>query len=65
MNNMRHVNEFENTEVRDILAKHGWFQTVRHDTPHFTFLGHKQENLKKLGLKELTTGNRKYWIPNV
>src|SRR6185369_14669030 len=32
------VNEFENPRVREIMAKHGWFQTVLSDLPHFTFL---------------------------
>jgi hypothetical protein len=59
------VNEFENAEVRKILAKYGWFQTVQNDTPHFTFLGHKQEDLGKLGLKEVATRSGKFWIPNV
>jgi hypothetical protein len=59
------VNEFENAEVRRILAKYGWFQTVRNDTPHFTFLGHKQADLKRLGLKEIAAKTGKYWIPNV
>ena len=31
------VNEFENSRVREIMAKHGWFQTVLSDLPHFTY----------------------------
>ncbi|MGH9882805.1 MAG: hypothetical protein ACRD6N_15315, partial [Pyrinomonadaceae bacterium] len=45
------VNEFDNPRVREILAKHGWFQTVLSDLPHFTFLGRKEKDLPKHGLK--------------
>ena len=33
------ANEFQDRRVREILAQHGWFQTVLSDLPHFTFLG--------------------------
>ena len=59
------VNEYRNPEVREILEKHGWFQTVRHDSPHFTFLGRPKEELSKLGLFEVQTYNGKFWVPNV
>jgi hypothetical protein len=59
------VVEYDNPEVREILANHGWFQTVRNDSPHFTFLGHRKEDLSKLGLKEVQTGSGKFWVPNV
>jgi hypothetical protein len=49
------VNEFENPRVREILAKHGWFQTVLSDLPHFTFLG----------LRSLEINGQVFWIPNV
>lgn len=58
------INEFNQPTVREILAKYGWFQTVKNDAPHFTFLGHRQADLKSLGLKEVTTNNGKFWIPN-
>ena len=45
------VNEFDNPRVREILAKHGWFQTVLSDLPHFTFLGLKEKDLPKNGLE--------------
>ena len=41
------VNEFDNPRVREILAKHGWFQTVLSDLPHFTYLGLKEKDLPK------------------
>lgn len=59
------INEYENEEVRNILAKYGWFQTVRNDLPHFTFLGHKQTFLENLGLKQVAGTDRKFWVPNI
>lgn len=59
------VVEYNNEQVRDILAKHGWHRTVRNDQPHFTFLGHKEAELPKFGLIQITTSNGKFWIPNV
>ena len=59
------VNEFDNPRVREILAKHGWFQTVLSDLPHFTFLGLKEKDLPKHGLKQVEVDGQKFWIPNV
>jgi hypothetical protein len=59
------VNEFENPRVREILAKHGWFQTVLSDLPHFTFLGLKEKDLPKNGLKRTEVDGQTFWIPNV
>lgn len=59
------VNEFENPRVREIMAKHGWFQTVLSDLPHFTFLGLKQKDLPKHGLRSLEINGQVFWIPNV
>ncbi len=59
------VNEFENPRVREILAKHGWFQTVLSDLPHFTFLGLKEKDLPKHGLKNIEADGQMFWIPNV
>jgi hypothetical protein len=59
------VKEFADRKVREILAKYGWFRTVQNDTPHFTFLGHKRKDLKKMGLKKVVTGDGEFWIPNV
>lgn len=58
------VKEFENAKVREILANHGWYQTVVSDLPHFTFLGVKKTELSKLGLKEVVNSGRSFWIPN-
>jgi hypothetical protein len=59
------VNEFDNPRVREILAKHGWFQTVLSDLPHFTFLGLKEKDLPKYGLKPVEVEGQVFWIPNV
>jgi len=59
------VNEFENPRVREIMAKHGWFQTVLSDLPHFTFLGLKEKDLPKHGLRSIEINGQVFWIPNV
>ena len=59
------VYEHDNPKVRDILAKHGWFQTVISDLPHFTFLGVPENQLAGSGLKKVNNGGRAFWIPNV
>lgn len=59
------VNEFDNPRVREILGKHGWFQTVLSDLPHFTFLGLKEKDLPKHGLKQVEVDGQVFWIPNV
>ena len=59
------VNEFENPRVREIMAEHGWFQTVLSDLPHFTFLGLKEKDLPKNGLRSLEVNGQVFWIPNV
>ncbi|HXL81959.1 MAG TPA: hypothetical protein VN951_13870, partial [Pyrinomonadaceae bacterium] len=59
------VNEFDNARVREILADRGWFQTVLSDLPHFTFLGLKEKDLPKNGLKSVEVDGQIFWIPNV
>jgi hypothetical protein len=59
------VNEFENPRIREILGKHGWFQTVLSDLPHFTFLGLKEKDLPKHGLRSVEVNGQVFWIPNV
>ena len=51
--------------VRDILAHHGWFQTVKSDLPHFTYLGLTRDELPKSGLKSVLVGGQEFWIPNL
>ncbi len=59
------VKENEDSSVRSILGRHGWFQTVSSDTPHFTFLGVAEDQLASLGLKRVTTAGRTFWIPRL
>jgi hypothetical protein len=59
------VDQFENPRIREIMAKHGWFQTVLSDLPHFTFLGLKEKDLPKHGLRSLEINGQVFWIPNV
>ena len=59
------VTEFQNKKVREILAKYGWFRTVASDEPHFTYLGHKEDELQKLGLKKVSRKGGEFWVPNM
>lgn len=59
------VSQFGNARVRRILAQHGWFQTVKSDMPHFTYLGLKEEDLPARGLRSITIGSQLFWIPNI
>ena len=58
------ANEHGSAAVRQVLAKHGWFQTVAGDAPHFTFLGAAEADLPALGLKRTVQDNRTFWIPD-
>lgn len=59
------VSEHDDSKVRSTLAKHGWFQTVVSDLPHFTFLGVAENDLPKLGLKKVNDGGRVFWVPEI
>jgi hypothetical protein len=59
------VKEYDNASVRSILARHGWFQTVSSDLPHFTYLGVTEDQLPSLGLKKTTNGGRTFWVPEL
>lgn len=59
------VKEHEDPKVRNLLAKHGWYQTVISDLPHFTFLGVPESELAGLGLKKESSGGRTFWIPAI
>ncbi len=56
--------QFGNPKAREIMAKHGWFQTVKDDFPHFTYLGIKQEDLPRYGLKAYSSNGYKFWLVN-
>lgn len=59
------VAEFDNADVRSILANHYWYQTVTSDLPHFTFLGVEENELPRFGLKTVTNCDRTFWIPDI
>lgn len=59
------VEQFANPRVRAILAKNGWFQTVKSDLPHFTYMGVEEKQLPALGLEPVTVGGQKFWIPRI
>lgn len=59
------VQEFARREVRSILEKHGWFQTVYSDFPHFTYLGVSRDELPKRGLMSKMSGDHEFWIPRI
>jgi hypothetical protein len=59
------VDQFLDARVRRILARHGWFQTVKSDLPHFTYLGLEEKELPSRGLRSVTSGSQLFWIPNI
>lgn len=59
------VSEFADERVRAILARHGWYQTVVSDLPHFTYLGVEEHELPTLGLRRVESGGQMFWVPNV
>jgi hypothetical protein len=59
------VAQFSDARVRRILAQHGWFQTVKSDLPHFTYLGLSESDLPSRGLRSVKSGAQLFWIPNV
>jgi hypothetical protein len=58
------VNEFENPRVREIMAKHGWFQTVLSDY-HISHSWALRKDLPKHGLRSVELNGQVFWIPNV
>jgi hypothetical protein len=48
-----------------LMNSHGWFQTVKGDRPHFTYLGFKEKELPGRGLKALLFEGTQYWVPNI
>lgn len=59
------VEQFADARVRRILAKHGWFQTVKSDLPHFTYLGVSENDLSSLGLRREVVSGQTFWIPDI
>lgn len=59
------VEEFDQPEVRQILAANRWYQTVTSDLPHFTYLGADETDLPALGLKKLVNQDRTFYVPDI
>ena len=57
--------EFRDARVRSVLARHGWFQTVLSDLPHFTFLGRAEADLPDYGLKRVVADEQVFYVPHV
>ena len=57
------IQEHDAQAVRDMLARHGWFQTIQCDAPHFTYLGVEERELPWLGLRRVVTAGREFWLP--
>ncbi len=57
--------QFRDPRVREVLARHGWFQTVRSDLPHFTYLGLAERELQARGLRPVEEGGQKFWVPDM
>ena len=58
------VSEHANSAVREVLARHGWYQTVYSDLPHFTFVGVSEDKLPSLGLVRRLNSGRVFWVVN-
>jgi hypothetical protein len=59
------VAEFQDARVGALLARHGWFQTVLSDLPHFTYLGLDERELPRRGLRRIEAGGQVFWIPDM
>jgi hypothetical protein len=59
------VKEHRDPMVRRILERHGWYQTIVRDAPHFTYLGVSRSRLPSLGLMVVRDEDREYWIPRL
>ena len=59
------VAEFQDARVGALLARHGWFQTVLSDLPHFTYLGLEERDLPSRGLRRVEAGGQTFWVPDM
>jgi hypothetical protein len=50
---------------RSLLNARGWFQTVKGDPGHFTYLGVPESDLPKRGLKAILSEGITYWTPDL
>jgi len=57
------VAQFDNAALRAILNRHGWYQTVVNDTPHFTYVGVREAELPQRGLILTVKNGYRFWTP--
>jgi hypothetical protein len=48
-----------------IFNVHGWYQTIKGDPQHFTYLGIPEAELPSRGLRLVYISGTKYWLPNI
>ena len=59
------IEEFADPRVGSLLARHGWFQTVLSDLPHFTYLGLEERRLASHGLRRVESAGQTFWVPDM
>ncbi|HEX8119165.1 MAG TPA: hypothetical protein VF521_17945, partial [Pyrinomonadaceae bacterium] len=59
------VAEFQDPRVGALFARHGWFQTVLSDLPHFTYLGLPERDLPSRGLRRVESAGQTFWVPDM
>src|SRR3954469_12123068 len=52
-------------EKRALMNSNGWFQTVKGDVSHFTYLGVAESSLPGRGLRAVLMNGTIYWVPNI
>ncbi|HEY6328460.1 MAG TPA: hypothetical protein VI756_03915 [Blastocatellia bacterium] len=61
--------EYQDEAAEAILSEHGWHRTVLSDLPHFTYIGCKQDELPRLGLRlvvrKYDSAMYRFWIPDI
>jgi hypothetical protein len=57
--------EYWSPDVRSILNRNGWYQTIVDDPPHFTYLGVQETQLPGRGLRSVAKGGFLFWVPNM
>ena len=59
------IAEFQDARVGALLGRHGWFQTVLSDLPHFTYLGLPARALPARGLRRVESAGQTFWVPDM
>lgn len=59
------LREYNQPRIWKILNRHGWFQTITTDLPHFTYLGWPQARLPGLGLRQVRAYGHIFWVPRL